>query len=128
MKVLLDSHLLLWAAYEPERLSVAAAAVIADPGNELFFSAASIWEIGIKASLGRADFDVDTRVLRRALLDHAYGELPIGGSHALTAAELPPLHRDPFDRMIFAQAREEGFVLLTSDAAVARYGTPARLV
>jgi PIN domain nuclease of toxin-antitoxin system len=128
VKVLLDTHLLLWAAYTPAALPAVAAAVIEDPQNDLVFSAASIWEVSIKASLGRPDFTVDPRILRRGLLDHGYLELPVSGAHAASVIDLPAIHRDPFDRMLVAQARVEGIVLLTDDEAVARYGAPARLV
>jgi PIN domain nuclease of toxin-antitoxin system len=95
VKLLLDSHLLLWAALFPERLSGAAHALLTDPSNELLFSAASIWEIAIKSGLGRDDFRVDPRLLRRGLLDSGYTELPITSQHAVTIDSLPPLHNDP---------------------------------
>ncbi len=96
--------------------------------SEPLFSAASIWEVAIKVGLGRADFQVDAGLLRRGLLDNGYGELPIAGSHAAATAHLPPLHRDPFDRLLVAQALAEGVLLLTSDELVARYPGPVRLV
>ena len=99
MKLLLDTQLLLWAAGQPERLSAAARKLLNDPRNELLFSAASIWEIAIKTTLGREDFRVEPRVLRRGLLDNGYAELPITGQHAVSIDGLPPLHRDPFDRL-----------------------------
>lgn len=128
MNVLLDSHLLLWVAYEPELLPPPARDIIDDDDNRLWFSAASIWEIGIKAALDRADFNADARILRRGLIENDYAELPISSSHAVEAAALPSIHKDPFDRMLIAQARAEGFALLTSDTKVAAYGAPARLV
>lgn len=128
MNVLLDSNLLLWAAYEPHFVPQEARELIDDDANHLWFSAASIWEIGIKASIGRDDFAVDARILRRGLVENGYVELPISSAHAVEAAALPAIHRDPFDRMLVAQARTEGFALLTSDAKVAEYGAPARLV
>ena len=115
MKLLLDTHLLLWAAGDPGRLSPVARALIEDAGNELFFSAASLWEISIKHGLGRADFQADPRVLRRALLDNGYSELPIISEHAVAIEGLPPIHKDPFDRMLVAQATVEGITLLTAD-------------
>ena len=108
MRLLLDTQLLLWAAAAPERLPVAAAALIEDEGNTLLFSAASLWEVAIKAGLGRADFAVDAGVLRRGLVDNGYEELAVTGAHACAVAALPPLHRDPFDRMLVAQALVEG--------------------
>lgn len=127
MKLLLDTHLLLWAASAPERLPAGARALLEDAANELLFSAASLWEVTIKASLGRDDFRIDGRVLRRGLLDNGYTELPISSAHAVAVAGLPNLHRDPFDRLLVAQAGVEGITLLTSDEAVARYPGPIRL-
>lgn len=128
MKLLLDTHLLLWAAGQPQRLSAAARKLINDPRNELLFSAASLWEIAIKNSLGREDFVVEPRVLRRGLLDHGYTELPVTSQHAVNIDGLPPLHKDPFDRLLLAQALCEGITLLTADAQVARYSGPVRKV
>ncbi|MGZ6040923.1 MAG: type II toxin-antitoxin system VapC family toxin [Asticcacaulis sp.] len=125
---MLDTHLLLWAAGLPERLPAGALLLMEDPGNTLVFSAASLWEIAIKSSLGRADFEVDARLLRRGLLDNGYEELPITGAHAAAVANLPDLHKDPFDRMLVSQSQVEGIVLLTSDAMVAQYPGPIRLV
>lgn len=128
MKLLLDTHLLLWAAAEPDRLSADALALIGAPENELFFSAASLWEIAIKRGLGRDDFQVNPRLLRRGLLDNGYGELPIGSEHAVAIDSLPPIHNDPFDRMLVAQATVEGITLLTADSWVAQYPGPVRRV
>jgi len=128
MKVLLDTHLLLWAASEPDRLPAVAVQMIADPENELFFSAASLWEVAIQAGLGRNDFTVEPRLLRRGLLDNGYAELSISSEHAVATDSLPPIHRDPFDRMLVAQAATEGVLLLTSDPVVGRYPGPVRLV
>ena len=126
MKLLLDTHLLLWAAGDPSRLSVVARALIEAPDNELFFSAASLWEIAIKRGLGRSDFQVDPRVLRRGLLDNGYSELPVSSEHAVTVESLPLIHKDPFDRILVAQATVEGITLLTSDSLVAQYPGPVR--
>ena len=128
MKLLLDTHLLLWAAGLPERLSADARCLIDSPENELFFSAASLWEITIKHGLGRADFQVDARLLRRGLLDNGYSELPIGSEHAVAISGLPPIHKDPFDRMLVAQAMVEGITLLTTDSVVAQYPGPVRKI
>ncbi|MDF3837951.1 type II toxin-antitoxin system VapC family toxin [Cupriavidus basilensis] len=128
MKLLLDTHLLLWAAGMPERLSEQARTLIEAPESELIFSAASLWEIAIKRGLGRADFRVDARLLRRGLLDNGYSELPIGSEHAVAIDSLPPIHWDPFDRLLVAQATVEGFTLLTSDALVAQYPGSIRLI
>lgn len=121
MRYLLDTHLLLWAAAEPDRLSAPARTIIESDDNELIFSSASIWEIAIKSGLGRSDFLVDSLAFHRALLNAGYDELPIHGEHAADVAELPPHHKDPFDRLLVAQARAEGITLVTSDPMVARY-------
>lgn len=128
MKLLLDTHVLLWAAGSPDQLSSDARTLLEDPVNELIFSAASLWEIAIKRSLGRADFQVDARVLRRGLLDNGYLELPITSEHAVFIDSLPPIHKDPFDRILVAQATVEGITLLTGDALVAQYPGPIRAV
>lgn len=128
MKLLLDTHILLWAAGAPEQMSDAARLLLADPENQLHFSPASLWEINIKHGLGRPDFQVDARVLRRGLRDNGYHELPITSAHAVSIASLPPLHKDPFDRMLVAQATHEGMTLITSDALVAQYPGPIRKV
>lgn len=122
MNLLLDTHLLLWAASEPRRLSKKASALLVDPTNRLVFSSASLWEISIKCAIGRPDFAIDPRRLWRMLLANDYQELFVSSEHALIASELPNLHKDPFDRILIAQARVEGFQLLTVDKAVARYG------
>lgn len=126
MKLLLDTHLLLWAAGEPDRLTPAALAEIEDPENELLFSPASLWEIAIKRGLGRDDFQVDPRLLRRGLFDNGYHDLPITSEHALAINGLPAIHKDPFDRILVAQATIEGITLLTMDDLVARYPGPIR--
>jgi PIN domain nuclease of toxin-antitoxin system len=128
VKLLLDTHLLLWAAGDPARLAPAARTLIEDPNNELVFSAASLWEVAIKSALGRSDFRADARILRRGLVDNGYVELPITGEHAAAVAGLPPLHADPFDRILVAQALVEGITLLTSDPMVAQYRGPVRRV
>lgn len=128
MKVLLDTHVLLWASGVPERLTQEARDLIEHPDTELIFSAASIWEVAIKSGLGRDDFRVDARLLRRGLLENGYTELAITGSHAVAVESLPPLHKDPFDRMLVAQAQVEGIMLLTADPAVASYGGSVRKV
>ena len=121
MNLLLDTHLLLWAAFRPDRLSRDAAAMIADPGNRLWFSAASIWEVAIKRALDRPDFRVDPGVLQAGLLANDYAELPIAGRHYLGVSGLPALHADPFDRILIAQALAEGMMLLTANARIAAY-------
>jgi PIN domain nuclease of toxin-antitoxin system len=116
-----DTHLLIWAAQYSSRLSRQAAGLIGNLEFTRFFSAASIWEIAIKRSLGRADFQVDPLALRRGLLENGYDELPVTGAHGAAVAGLPMLHRDPFDRILVAQALLEGITLLTVDPVVAGY-------
>ena len=128
MKLLLDTHVLLWAVENSERLLEDARTLLNGPENQLVFSAASIWEITVKRSLGRDDFQVDPRVLRRGLLDNGYSELAITSEHALAVDTLPPLHKDPFDRILLAQAMVEGIILLTSDSVVAEYPGPVQKV
>lgn len=128
MRLLLDTHLLLWAAQNSPALSFEATQLIENPDHALFFSVASLWEIVIKKSLGRPDFDVDPQLLRRGLLDNGYEELPIFNAHVVAVGGLPSIHRDPFDRLLIAQASSEGMLLLTSDATVAAYKGPTRLV
>ena len=128
MKLLLDTQVLLWAAGLPERLSKSARKLLEDPRSELFFSAASLWEIAIKHTLGREDFRVEPRLLRRGLLDNGYVELPVTSPHAVSIDALPPLHKDPFDRLLLAQALCEGVTLVTSDSQLARYPAPVRKV
>jgi PIN domain nuclease of toxin-antitoxin system len=124
VKLLLDTHVLLWAAGQPEKLSESARSLLRAPENSLFFSAASIWEVVIKRSLGRTDFKVDPSRLRKLLVAHGYAELPVTAEHVLRIETLPMLHKDPFDRLLIAQAREEGMQLLTVDASILLYGEP----
>ncbi|EKD39825.1 MAG: PilT protein [uncultured bacterium] len=128
MKLLLDTHLLLWAAQGIEYLPSDAQMLMSEPENELFFSVASLWEIVIKCGLGREDFKVDPHVLRRSLLDNGYHEMPIHSEHAVAIGALPPIHKDPFDRLLVAQAIVEGITLLTADIQVAKYPGPIQRV
>jgi len=128
VNLLLDTHLLLWAASEPERIPEKTRALLTDPANQLMFSAASLWEITIKNSLDRPDFRVDARRLWRMLLVNGYRELPVTSEHTIAVSELLPLHKDPFDRILIAQARVEGVLLLTADRMVAQYGEAVREV
>lgn len=115
-------------AVASDRLSPAALKLIDSPANELLFSAASIWEVAVKRGLGRSDFQPDPRLLRRGLLDNGYGELPILSEHVVAIDSLPPIHKDPFDRLLVAQATVEGITLLTADSVVAQYPGPVRMV
>ena len=94
--------------------------------NELLFSVASLWEVAIKSGLGRKDFRVEARLLRRGLLDNGYSELPIVSDHVVAIESLPLIHKDPFDRILAAQAAVEGITLLTNDPVVAQYPGPIR--
>jgi PIN domain nuclease of toxin-antitoxin system len=122
MRLLLDTHVLLWAAGEPEKLSKSTRSLLLDESNDLYFSSASIWEIVIKRGLGRDDFRVDPLRLRKMLVMYGYTEISITSDHALAVDGLPLLHKDPFDRILLAQARSEGFSLVTSDEQLTRYG------
>ena len=102
--------------------------MLADPNNELLFSSASIWEIAIKHELGRNDYHVDIRLLRRGLLDNGYTELTISSKHAIDIEDLPPLHKNPFDRILVAQSMIEGIILLTADPLIAQYPGSIRKV
>jgi PIN domain nuclease of toxin-antitoxin system len=124
MKFLLDTHLELWMYFEQRRLTAQARSVLENRQNGLVFSTASLWEIGIKRGRGKMGFQFDPRVLRRAMLDDGYEELPVLGQHAVEADSLPPIHKDPFDRILIAQAMVEGIILLTADPTIARYPAP----
>lgn len=113
--VLFDTHVLLWAAMDSPRLSDTARGLLADPDTQALFSAASIWEVAIKSSLGRSDFVVDPAALRRGLLAHDYIEIPVTGTHAVAVGSLSTTHSDPFDRLLLAQARTEGVEFATVD-------------
>ena len=128
MTLLLDTHLLLWAAGNPGRLSLEAQGLLSDPATELMFSTASIWEVVIKKALGRSDFRVDPQQLRDGLIQNDYSELEIRSEHALAVGSLPPIHKDPFDRILIAQAQVENVTLLTTDDMVARYSGPIQAV
>jgi PIN domain nuclease of toxin-antitoxin system len=128
VRLLIDTNLLLWAALDDRRFPAAAATLLGDPANELHVSAATIWEVAIKTSRGNPSFQVDPLAFRRALLNSGYIELPITGEHAVAVSSLPPLHKDPFDRILIAQATVEGITLLTSDRQVAKYPGPIRKV
>ena len=128
MRLLLDTHLLLWAVASSQRVSPEARSLIEDPRNDVFFSAASLWEIAIKSTLRRKDFRVDLPLMRSAMSDMGVIELPVRSEHTVRVTELPPVHRDPFDRLLVAQSLVEPMVLLTNDAVLARYGPVVRVV
>jgi PIN domain nuclease of toxin-antitoxin system len=128
MRVLLDTHLLLWAMASSRRLPREARAVILDAANEVFYSAASVWEIAIKSALRRRDFKADPAVLVRALARSGFSALPVTSAHAARVAGLPRIHRDPFDRLLVAQSVVEPMTLLTNDAVLLGYGPLVELV
>ena len=128
MRLLVDTHLLLWAVASSRRLPRGARALIEDPANEVYYSATSIWEIAIKSALRRKDFRVDVPALLAALARMGFVELPVTGAHAARVVQLANIHRDPFDRLLVAQSVVEPLTLLTNDALLARYGDGVRVV
>lgn len=128
MRLLLDTHLLLWATASSRRLSREARDIIEDEANEVHFSAASMWEIAIKSALGRSDFRIDVAAMSAALRTMGLAELPVTAAHAIAVTHLPAIHRDPFDRLLIAQSIAEPLVLVTNDAALARYSNSIRVV
>ncbi len=128
MRLLLDTHILLWAAGDPERLTPEARNLLGDPATELLFSTASIWEIAIKKALARKDFHIEPRQFRDSLIQNGYSELVIRSEHTLAVGLLPPIHKDPFDRILVAQAQVENIKLLTMDNKLSRYSGPIKVV
>lgn len=127
MKLLLDTLLLIWLAEDSPKLPPAARELVADPINQLFFSPASFGELSAKHAIGRDDFNLDPPLFYRALVDNDYSELPITVMHTLAVHRLPPIHADPFDRILVAQSIVEGIQLLTTDETIALYPGPIRL-
>jgi len=121
-RILLDTHVLVWAALTPGRIPAEAAEQIESSSNQVHFSLVSIWEVAIKYALGRNDFNLPPQVLRESLFRFGYLELPIAPEHVIAVAKLPNHHRDPFDRLLVAQAQTEGLTLMTTDKTLARYG------
>ena len=121
-RYLLDTHVLLWAAAGSERLPAATRAVLEDASTDVRFSVVSLWEVVIKLQLGRTDFQVDPSAIRAHARLAGMGEVSVLGEHVLAVGELPHLHQDPFDRLLIAQARQEGLTLLTVDRRVLAYG------
>lgn len=128
MRLLLDTHVLLWAVASSRRLSKEARSLIADPANDVFYSAAGVWEIAIKSALRRSDFRIDVDTFAAALPEAGLTELPIRAIHAVAVGKLPDVHRDPFDRMLVAQALTEPLVLVTNDPVLTKYPAPVRLI
>jgi PIN domain nuclease of toxin-antitoxin system len=128
VRLLLDTHLLLWAAANSKRLPRTARELLEDETNEVYYSAASIWEIAVKSSLGRKDFRVDLASLQSVLPDMDFIELPVTAAHAAGITKLPLIHRDPFDRLLIAQSIAEPLTLLTNDSVLGRYRGGVRIV
>jgi len=126
MKLLLDTHVLLWALMTPERLAAGLQRVLVDPAHEVLFSAASIWEIAIKRGLDRPAFLFEPADIATAARSAPFAELPVHADHAAAVRTLPPLHADPFDRLLMAQTVVEGALLVTADTAILRYPVPVR--
>ena len=127
MSLLLDTQILIWQVFGSDRLNTTVRDRISGV-DQRFFSVVSLWEVVIKAGLGRTDFNHDARAMRRALIDVGYAELPVNALHVFEVGNLQPLHGDPFDRLLIAQARVEGLTLLTADKVLARYGSPVERV
>ncbi len=128
MRFLLDTHLLLWALGAPGKLDAGTRDLIEDPANTVLFSAASIWEIAIKSGLGRSDFPTRPEAVARAARETGFTELPIGADVAARVVDLPLYHRDPFDRLLVAQAMSEPVHLYTADPLLPPYTELVRLV
>lgn len=128
MRILQDTHILLWALAEPERLGRRTRASLEDPANEIQFSAASIWEIAIKAALGRPDFSIDPDEIFKAAVTTGFVEMPVRAQAAMAVARLPAHHRDPFDRLLVAQAMTEPARLYTADLQLRPYSELVVLV
>ena len=120
-RFLVDTQLLLWNVYGSRKLPARVARLFRDGRHQFFYSAASLWEIAIKAARGRDDFAVDVAEIRNALEENGFRELAIAGEHAVALSKLPPIHGDPFDRMLVAQAITEPMALITSDVRLAAY-------
>jgi PIN domain nuclease of toxin-antitoxin system len=127
MRYLADTQLLIWLAISPSRLSKTAKTLLADVQNEVFFSTASIWETSIKFERGKSDFTLPPMTLRTGLLTIGYLELAITSGHTIAVAGLPKHHKDPFDRLLVAQAMTEGIGLLTVDKVLALYPNTIRV-
>jgi PIN domain nuclease of toxin-antitoxin system len=128
MRILVDTHVLLWAVTQSSRLPADARDLLEDTGNTLYCSTASLWEIAIKSALRRQDFDIDLREFRLALETMEVEELPVLGQHTEAVVSLPAIHKDPFDRMLVAQSMTEPLVLLTNDAVLAGYWDGVKLI
>jgi PIN domain nuclease of toxin-antitoxin system len=125
---LLDTHILIWAAISPHKISPELASLLSDPSNHLYFSSASIWEVSIKESLGKKDFHVSSNKLHDGLVENGYKEIKISALHAMGVIKLPFIHRDPFDRILVATAIWENMPLLTNDSTLSPYHSLVRVL
>ena len=128
MKFLLDTHILIWAAIAPHKISSELSSLLSDPSNYLYFSSASIWEISIKESMGKKDFKVSTKKLHEGLVENGYKEIKVSDLHAMEVIKLPFIHRDPFDRILVATAIWENMPLLTNDSTLSPYHSLVRVL
>jgi len=128
MRILLDTHIILWAVTDSPKLPDAAREMIQDERNRIYFSSASIWEVAIKHSLASGQIPVSSRELLQYVRQSGYEELPVSAEHAATVESLPPVHKDPFDRILVAQAFSEPMRLLTHDWMLGQYGASVFLV
>jgi len=126
MRFLLDTHLLIWSQIDTKRISARTRRLMEDEGNDLYFSVVSLWEIGVKRALNRPEFNIDPHILRGELFSKGFTELPVSAEHALAVEQLPPLHRDPFDRLLLCQTLVEGLILLTKDEELLAYPVSVR--
>ena len=126
MRLLLDTHVLVWCLSGDRRLPPATAELIRNPATDVYFSAVSIWEVAIKSALGK--LRADANVMLKYLVDEGFKELPVMARHTVATVTLPMHHRDPFDRLLVAQSRMESLRLLTNDKIMALYGEPVVLV
>lgn len=128
MNLILDTHVALWALSDDPKLSAEARALILDPGNRVFASVASMWEIAIKRALRPERMPITGLEFLHLCERSGYSSLPIRERHVLALETLPPIHADPFDRILISQARAESMLLLSHDAALGPYGPEVRLV
>ena len=128
MNFLLDTHILIWVAISPHKISLELASLLSDPSNHLYFSSASIWEIPLKESLGKRDFEISSKKLHGGLIENGYKEIKISALHAMEAIKLPFIYRDPFDRILVATAIWENMPLLTNDSTLSAYHSLVRVL
>ena len=128
MNFLLDTHILIWVAISPHKISLELASLLSDPSNHLYFSSASIWEIPLKESLGKRDFEISSKKLHGGLIENGYKEIKISALHAMETIKLPFIYRDPFDRILVATAIWENMPLLTNDSTLSPYHSLVRVL